>query len=186
MNKKLHMSTEDIKKEFREAKDQEEQVKILADLNCVSEDVIREIVGLPPSKPRKRRKSLKEQSERICELYDQGFTDKEIAEKLGISRKSVAGWRHYRQLKPNPQRGSAAAALAGPVSATTAAEAPASEAPAEVPDVSVYAAIEAILCNIPQDAGRDVRLTTLSLSLAMLDENLRRRLHLAKEDANDQ
>lgn len=182
---KLHMTEGEIIADYRQAKDPEAQIKILADLNCTSEDVIREIVGLPPSKQRGGKAKREEQSNRIRELYNQGFTDKEISEKLGVSASTVAGWRRYRQLKPNPQMVGSAAALAGPVSAALASGCPA-EAQAEVPDVSVYASIEAILCNIPQDAGRDVRMSALGLSLAMLDEHLRRRLRLTKEDERDE
>lgn len=37
-------------------------------------------------------------------LWLAGCTDKEIAEAMGISRDSITGWRHRRELSPNKKK----------------------------------------------------------------------------------
>lgn len=43
-------------------------------------------------------------SKRVMDLYKQGFTDKEIAIRLGRADNSICGWRLRRGLPPNKKR----------------------------------------------------------------------------------
>lgn len=51
------MSDGEIRQHFRLAKDQYEDIKILAELNGTSRDVIRGILGVDPPKPKNKKHS---------------------------------------------------------------------------------------------------------------------------------
>ncbi len=55
---------------------------------------------LPTKNSRGNKISKKENKKRI-KLYHQNFNDKEIAEKIGLTRKSIEYWRNENNLKPN-------------------------------------------------------------------------------------
>lgn len=108
----LQMSDHEILYEYTHAANRAAQVSILADLNAVSEAEMREklqalgAADLPPvkrGKPQIRRKVGLDEC-RAMELYNEGLCDLDMAETLGVSRKTVADWRKKNALKVHRQR----------------------------------------------------------------------------------
>lgn len=103
--KAFYMTDGEIITDFRQAKDQKAQVKILAELNCVSVPEMRtklaELGLLPNEAPadttilRKPAKApLPPMDElRAMELYREGLDDLAIAEALGVTRSRIRDWR---------------------------------------------------------------------------------------------
>lgn len=97
---KFAMSDSEIITSYQHAKDQKAQVQILAELNNVTkvvmESKLREL-GCLSDTPLIREKNLKQTSrfdeEMARVLFSDGLSDKEIAEKLGVSVTAFATWR---------------------------------------------------------------------------------------------
>ena len=101
---RLHMTAKEIVDSYRNALDPKAQVKILAELNAVSPDVIREALtgcGVELPKERGRRdKKRKFDREEAARLYEQGYADAEIAKALGVGKTAVSDWRKENGLLP--------------------------------------------------------------------------------------
>lgn len=109
---KMPMSDAEIAHSFRTAANQRKQVKVLADLNCCSKkEMEAKLLSLglsviPPEskttkadgKPRRFR-CLDEA--RAIELYREGMTDLDLAERLGVSMTTIGSWRRQHELPPN-------------------------------------------------------------------------------------
>lgn len=90
MEKMLHMSPADIFKEYREAKDPKEQIKILADENvCGAREIIDVLISFGVNiKQRKKIKPSVWTEKQIAEvekMYLSGVKEGEIAEKFNTS-----------------------------------------------------------------------------------------------------
>lgn len=94
----LFMSDDEIRKAYREARDQRGQISILAQLNCTTEEVIAEILGV---ELKKRTHNIRIQEDMFRKLYDEGKNDREIAEALGVNKSSVTAARNRLKLPPN-------------------------------------------------------------------------------------
>jgi len=57
--------------------------------------------GIPPNRPRGGQRLPKNMQKRRIELYKRGFSDREIAEKIGISKSGVQRWRKREGIKSN-------------------------------------------------------------------------------------
>lgn len=93
---KLAMTESEIKQRHRNGA----SVEILADLNNTSKEIIKDVLNL-----NKDEKVLtKEEKEKLfIEYYKKGLNDKEIAEHLDISRRTIGFWREKRGLPVIPR-----------------------------------------------------------------------------------
>lgn len=78
------------------------------DIHPASAARLRTRLGLRPNGHARRRRPQAWQPDRDARfLYEQGLNDREIAEKLGVSRESVTKWRQENRLlavgKPGPK-----------------------------------------------------------------------------------
>ena len=97
---KFAMTDSEIITSYQHARDQKAQVQVLADLNNVTkvvmENKLREL-GCLSQVPLLREKNLKQtpvfDENKARVLFSDGLSDKEIAEKLGISVTAFATWR---------------------------------------------------------------------------------------------
>jgi hypothetical protein len=101
------MTNDKIIKEFMEAKDKNKQIGVLADLNCCSKADIKAILGdhilqVKPKKEYNRKPNVVSyfNSALAMELYNSGFTDTEISDKIHTTRHKVCIWRNSNNL-PN-------------------------------------------------------------------------------------
>lgn len=91
----MWMTEFDIKQSFRLAKVKGKQIMILAELNGVTKEQIRNIL-VDELLAAKNQEDLK-----LHNLYSQNFTDKEIAIQIGHSSGYVRAWRRRNDLKNN-------------------------------------------------------------------------------------
>lgn len=116
--KSVWMSDGDIALSFNRADDKKEQIKILAELNAVSKDVIMSILESRSDvdlstlhKPKKKVVKSKpkaltpEDFDLIEKLYYEEKSDREIAMAIGRSTGPVAAWRRKRNLPSNYKPG---------------------------------------------------------------------------------
>lgn len=100
------MSEADIRKEYREAKNPQLQLHILAEQNLTTVEHIRAIVDndtRPPYAARRRRGTFRPEEIRLVErMWIDGATVDEIANKLHRSRPSLAAFLHlHRDICPS-------------------------------------------------------------------------------------
>lgn len=96
------MSDSEILRQYRDAKNKKAQVGILADLNCCTKKEISEKLASLGVLNVEQESPFGKQFE---ELYNQGMSDAEIAEKMGAPKSDVTSWRRDRGLKANyPKR----------------------------------------------------------------------------------
>ena len=83
---------------YRQAKNKNEQITIFADLCGASKDEIREYLrglGCDVPYPVRRRRMIKPFDKKLAEkLWEEGYTDPEIAEIMGETHARVYQWRH--------------------------------------------------------------------------------------------
>lgn len=100
------MDATEIEISYRTAKNKRMQVGVLADLNGVTRRQMERYLeksGLDPPKP-KSRELGKKKSWRVqdaMDLYCEGKTDAQIAERLGVAKTSIWKWRTGAGLLPN-------------------------------------------------------------------------------------
>jgi len=92
----LAMTDYEIAADFRQAKNKERQIGILADLNACKKDRIINILH-----EKGVLKDMKVDVIKAKQLYDQGLTDNKIAEELGVSGEAIRQWRKGAGLKNN-------------------------------------------------------------------------------------
>ena len=90
----MMMTDDELRGSMRKAADKRAQVGILAELNAVSEDQMRDKltelgVAVPGRKPRTARVFDPEQ---VLALIGQGLTDAEISRRLGVNKQTVGDW----------------------------------------------------------------------------------------------
>ena len=111
----MNMTDGEITASFRQAKDQKKHIQVLADLNNVPRREMEEklyqlgLVPQPKPLPEKRCHTRPPDFDefRAMELYQEGQTDLEISEQLGVSKFKFANWRLDRDLpahKPKSQK----------------------------------------------------------------------------------
>lgn len=113
----MQMSDNEILGNYRRAKDQKAQVKILADLNAVSEpEMAEKLRSLGIKVPGRAAKESSSSVDwlRARQLYDEGQSDLEIAEQLGCSKQTLANWRKREGLHANYPKSRAPAKKAAP------------------------------------------------------------------------
>ena len=95
MGKPMEMSCGEIARSYRGAADKKAQLKILAELNCCSQQEIRDILiaeGVKPQElPRQRQKKSKAPAEIVREVKKYEASKKEdlIREALGMMRNKI-------------------------------------------------------------------------------------------------
>lgn len=99
---KLPMSDAEIARRYRNALDPKKAVKILAQLNAagpsdITAALLREGVVLDAPPPT-RKKQIRMNQQEARRLYDLGFNDCQIADRLGVSSGSVYHWRYRNGL----------------------------------------------------------------------------------------
>ena len=165
----MFMSDGDIITSFRQAKDQQKQIQVLADLNsCTKAQMVNKLLELglvDAGKAPKRGRGAgnpgrpvdEEQEYRRKSLYDAGATDAEMAEILGIARCTVASWRrrkglpqHYKKDEQPKEEQAAPAAPEQPEAAAEPIEEPQPETAAE--QAPVPAAAEVPIREEPEAA----------------------------------
>ena len=104
--RKLPMGAKEIVASYRTAKNPKAQIGVLADLNGCSEKEIEEVLmQLGAMKPAERKKSnprkINVDADAARELLEQGMTDEEAANLLGIGIHKFAEWRREEGIKPN-------------------------------------------------------------------------------------
>ena len=112
------MGDNEIAASFRTAASPHKQVQVLADLNCVSKydmEVKLFQLGLldsqpqepvadePPKRPRAPRPRMPKRWDeaRAMSLYNEGATDLDIADSVGVTKTTIASWRRGQGLPPN-------------------------------------------------------------------------------------
>lgn len=106
------MTDDEIIKMFRGAKDKQNQIEILADMNLVSKKEVCEklqelgcdMTGIkaPKGKTGGRKKEPIDEL-RAMELYQEGLDDLAIAEALGVSEYKIGKWRRMMKLPKQSQ-----------------------------------------------------------------------------------
>jgi hypothetical protein len=100
----MHWTTQEINTSYRDAKNPQHQINIIAQCNGCEPVEIRRILGLeaPPE--------VETTEQSIRKLYEQGKLDNEIAIIVGMSRTQIYYWRtkqklpcNLRKLEEHPQ-----------------------------------------------------------------------------------
>lgn len=106
------MTDEEIAASYREAKNQKGQVQVLAALNVVSRREMEEklhhlgLASKPKPLPEKRCHTRPPDFDELLamELYNEGQTDLEISEHLGVAKWKFGEWRRDRDLPANQKK----------------------------------------------------------------------------------
>lgn len=91
---------------YRQAADQLAQVRILAELNNVSESVMREALcdlglDVPPARKRRGGFAQRIDFDAALRFYEAGASDREIAAQVGATPTTIQQWRNRNHLPPN-------------------------------------------------------------------------------------
>lgn len=99
---RLFMDDTQLSYEYRTARNPAQMLTILAELNAVPVDIIKQrLCGMGVALPPKR---IRWDTEKAAELYRRGMPDRQIANALGISRGCVSSWRKRKRLPVNPEK----------------------------------------------------------------------------------
>lgn len=109
---KFTMNDDEIKTMFRDAKDKDDQVKILADMNLVTKNQMYnklkelgcDLTGIREQKAKTGGRVKEPIDElRAMDLYNEGLDDLAISESLGCSVSKVSAWRRMMRLPKQSQ-----------------------------------------------------------------------------------
>ena len=99
------MTDEELLREMRQAKDPVAHVQVLAELNAVATDTMREYLrDLGVDLPAKRRRPRHFDEARARELLEAGKTDAEVAAALGVARRTIYDFREAQGIPLVRQR----------------------------------------------------------------------------------
>lgn len=132
------MTDEELLREMRQAKDPVAHVQVLAELNAVATDTMREYLrDLGVDLPAKRRRPRRFDEARARELLEAGKTDAEVAAALGVARRSIYDFRESQGIPMVRQRRGRMPRPPGPAPAVPASGDPGTtptlDAPPETP-----------------------------------------------------
>lgn len=99
--KKLLWTDEEIVISYNEAKNKEEQVLILSQLNNCPIWRIRHAIDKNYMPTRDERMKAPLDEKLLSELHGQGMSDQMIADRTGVGRHRIELWRNKNELKPN-------------------------------------------------------------------------------------
>lgn len=106
-----YMSDSEILSLYRTAANRQKEVDILAELNAVSKEAMRaklralgENPAAPVPKP-PRQAAKRVDSTEARRLWELGYDNQEIAQRIGASKHGVLLWRHRNDLPPNGKIG---------------------------------------------------------------------------------
>ena len=86
----MKMTPEEICREYRQAKNPEKQIDILADLNqCTPEAITAVLREAGELKEAAIKKDKVEIEKHLIELYAQRYSNEEIAEKMGLTKRQI-------------------------------------------------------------------------------------------------
>lgn len=94
------LSEAEVRAKYRRAGEKSEMLKILCELTCSTKEEMQAFLGLEvvPKPPKGRKQVVYIDNERARALYDQGMSDRQIANALGVTRRGVLDWRHRNRL----------------------------------------------------------------------------------------
>ena len=94
-----YMRPDEIKAAYRQMHPNQKRLKILAQLNdCSVTDITELIMGVPA------KIGIGVNAPKVFTLNERGWTDREIAQELGISINAVCQHRYRQGLKANKRR----------------------------------------------------------------------------------
>jgi len=138
--KVMYMKEADICREYRQAKDKQKQIAVLADMNvCTQAEIIallirrgEQVKGMGGGKGGDTMKGRSWDTEKAMALYNEGKTDRQIAEAVFVSPGVVGVWRRKQGLpsnRENQEKQNAVKAPEPPEPTPTVLEPPASAPP---------------------------------------------------------
>lgn len=95
------MSPKEIEEKYRRADSKAEILQVLADLTVSTPEEVAEFLGVPCSYSAYSGKGRPAEFShaQAKQLYDLGFTDAQIANELGVSRRTINRWRQKEGLE---------------------------------------------------------------------------------------
>jgi glycosyltransferase A (GT-A) superfamily protein (DUF2064 family) len=103
----MDMPIEELKIRYKNMYPGQDRVKILADLNDVTADTIREVLGLPALRSKRTGEKAEKTNARWVEferLYRQGKTDAEISREMQCNANNIYLWRREQNLPRNDKK----------------------------------------------------------------------------------
>lgn len=94
----------EILRDYRQAKDKKEQIKILADMNLCTQKEVVELLVKHGINAKYRKSKNEAKLEKLKVLHSQGLTDEEMAEKLRFKPEYVRQLRVRLDLNKNKKR----------------------------------------------------------------------------------
>ena len=107
--KKLQMSAQEIVTSYKTAADPKKQIRILAELNaCTVGEIEAVLIQLGAMEKSDRRKphprAVQVDGDKARELLEQGLTDEETADALGVGLGKFRDWRRGEGIRPNREK----------------------------------------------------------------------------------
>lgn len=95
------LSAAEIQAKYRRANDKSEMLKILCELTCSTQEEMRDFLGLEviPEAPKGRKQVAYIDNDKARALYDEGMSDQQIADALGVNIQGVRNWRGRNRLR---------------------------------------------------------------------------------------
>ena len=90
------LSEAEIREKFAHASNKKEMLHVLADLTCSSTQEMKEFLGLSPTKPINRTRTL--DKEQALRMFQDGASDQQIADAMNIHLYAVKKWRWDNKL----------------------------------------------------------------------------------------
>lgn len=94
------LSEREVKERYHRATNKQKILPILAALTCSTLEEMKVFLGLQAPKQQAAPSYDRSCKDRM-KLYQMGFSDKEIAERIGLTRSGVESWRLRNRLPSN-------------------------------------------------------------------------------------
>lgn len=96
------LSEAEVREKYRRAENKEEMIVVLAGLTDATREEVRSFLGVdaPPKRSQKERVYIDEKEAK--RLYELGFSDEAIAERLNVHKTTVRRWRWKNCAPYNP------------------------------------------------------------------------------------